>query len=126
MILMPEPKAHILARREEIAAELRRMLPHDSVIDSARALKVYESDGLSAYRQPPMLAVLPETTAQVSEILKFTQAEGIRIVPRGAGTSLSGGALPLADGILVGMGKFNRILDCCTARSDQFGHNESR
>ncbi len=111
MILMPEPKAAILAQRDVIIAALRRMLPRDSVIDSAISLKAYESDGLSVYRQPPMVAVLPDTTDQVAEIMRYAQDEGINVVPRGAGTSLSGGALPLADGILLGLGKFNRILE---------------
>src|SRR6202022_4196150 len=63
------------------------------------------------YRQLPMVVVLPETTRQVSRVLRYCHDEGVRVVPRGAGTSLSGGALPLADGVLLGMAKFNRILD---------------
>ena len=74
-------------------------------------MRPYESDGLTAYRQLPMVVVLPETTAQVSRVLRYCHAEGIKVVPRGAGTSLSGGALPLADGVLLGMAKFNRILE---------------
>src|SRR5262249_2249799 len=74
-------------------------------------MRPYESDGLTAYRQLPMLVVLPETTEQVSEILRFCHAEGIKVVPRGAGTSLSGGALPLADGVLLGLAKFNRVIE---------------
>src|SRR5439155_1567561 len=73
--------------------------------------RAYESDGLTAYRQPPLVVVLPSTTAQVAAVLRYCQEEGIKVVPRGAGTSLSGGALPLADGVLLGMAKFNRILD---------------
>src|SRR6266851_2944627 len=69
----------------------------------------YESDGLTAYRQPPMVVVLPDTTEQVSRVLKYCFEQGIKVVPRGAGTSLSGGALPLADGVLLGLGKFKRI-----------------
>src|SRR5262249_16606738 len=72
-------------------------------------MRPYESDGLTAYRQLPMVVVLPDTTAQVSRVLKFAHERGIKVVPRGAGTSLSGGALPLVDGILLGMAKFNRI-----------------
>ena len=72
-------------------------------------MRPYESDGLTAYRQLPMVVVLPETTEQVSQVLRYCHHEGIRVVPRGAGTSLSGGALPLADGVLLGMAKFNRI-----------------
>jgi glycolate oxidase len=110
-MLMPKPDVTVIARRSEIAAALRAIVPHHAVIDSEVTLKAYESDGLTAYRQPPMLVVLPETTAQVSQILKYAQDEGIKIVPRGAGTSLSGGALPLADGIVLGLAKFNKVLD---------------
>ena len=108
---MPEPDAEIIARRAEIARRLSDIVPGEGVIDDPAALRAYESDGLTAYRQPPMIAVLPETVAQVSAVLEFCHGNGIKVVPRGAGTSLSGGALPLADGILLGLGKFNRILD---------------
>ena len=72
-------------------------------------MRPYESDGLTAYRQLPMVVVLPETTAQVAAVLAYCHGEGIKVVPRGAGTSLSGGALPLGDGVLLGLAKFNRI-----------------
>ena len=111
MIAMPLPDQSVLSRRAEIALALRGIVPGEGVIDNPGSLRVYESDGLTAYRQPPMLAVLPETTAQVSSILRYAHEQGIKIVPRGAGTSLSGGALPLADGILLGMAKFNRVLN---------------
>jgi len=108
---MPEPDAAILGRRERIVATLRTIVPGEGVIAAERELRPYESDGLTAYRQLPMVVVLPETTEQVAQILRYCHAEGIKVVPRGAGTSLSGGALPLADGILLGMAKFNRILE---------------
>ena len=108
---MPEPDAKILARREKIAAAMAKIVPGEGVITDADALRAYESDGLTAYRQLPMIVVLPETTEQVSRILAYCQEEGVKIVPRGAGTSLSGGALPLADAITLGLGKFNRILE---------------
>ncbi len=108
---MPEPDAAVIARRAEIARSLSRIVPGEGVIDDPAALRAYESDGLTAYRQPPMIAVLPETVAQVSAVLRYCRENGIKVVPRGAGTSLSGGALPLADGVLLGLGKFNRILD---------------
>jgi glycolate oxidase len=111
MIAMPLPDEDVLARRAKIAADLRRFVQPGFVIDTPASLKAYESDGLTAYRQPPMLVVLPETTAEVSAILQYAHDEGIKIVPRGAGTSLSGGALPLADGIVLGMAKFNKVLD---------------
>jgi glycolate oxidase len=109
-LVMPEPDAAVLARRSEIVRALRGIVPGEGVIDDAGALRAYESDGLTAYRQPPMVVVLPETTRQVSEILAWCHAEGVKVVPRGSGTSLSGGALPLADAVLVGMARFNRVI----------------
>jgi glycolate oxidase len=108
-ILMPEPDRAVLARRDEIVKALRRIVPGEGVISSAAEMKPYESDGLMAYRQPPMLVVLPSTTRQVSEVLRYCYDNGVKVVPRGSGTSLSGGALPLADGVLLGLGKFKRI-----------------
>ena len=110
-LTMPEPDAKILARRAEIVAALRTIVPGEGVIGEAAELRPYESDGLTAYRQPPMVVVLPETVEQVSAVLRWCHEQGVKVVPRGAGTSLSGGALPLADGVLLGMAKFNRILD---------------
>ncbi len=108
---MPEPDAGILARRDRIVHDLRGLVAGDGVIDDPDGLKTYESDGLTAYRQPPMVVVLPETTEEVARVLAYCGDAGIKIVPRGAGTSLSGGALPLADGVILGLAKFNRILD---------------
>ena len=106
---MPAPEQSVLARRAEIVAALRAIVPGEGVIANEREMKPYESDGLTAYRQVPMVVVLPDTAGQVSRVLRYCYENGIRVVPRGAGTSLSGGALPLADGVLLGMGKFNRI-----------------
>jgi glycolate oxidase len=108
-VVMPAADPAVLARREEIVAALSAIVPGEGVIAAERELRPYESDGLTAYRQVPMVVVLPETTRQVSRVLEFCHREGIKVVPRGAGTSLSGGALPLADGVLLGMAKFNRI-----------------
>jgi glycolate oxidase len=109
VIALPLPKADVLARRDAIVAGLQRLVP--GVISDALRLKPYETDGLAIYRQPPMAVVLPETTQQVADILRFCHANGVRIIPRGAGTSLSGGALPLADSVVVGLARMNRILD---------------
>jgi glycolate oxidase len=87
------------------------IVPGEGVIAQPIEMRAFETDGLTAYRQMPLVVVLPETTAQVSEVLKYAHDNGIKVVPRGAGTSLSGGALPLADGILLGMAKFNRVLE---------------
>src|SRR5215470_15398937 len=108
---MPTPDATVLSRRDEIATALRRIVPGEGVIVSEPERRAYESDGLTAYRQSPLVVVLPSTVEQVSQILRYCREHGVKIVPRGAGTSLSGGALPLADGVLLGMGKFNRILE---------------
>ena len=108
---MPAPDQAVLDRRHEIARRLRAIVPGEGVIDSLDELRAYETDGLTAYRQMPLLVVLPETTAQVAAILRYCQEEKLKVVPRGAGTSLSGGALPLADGIVLGLSKFNRILE---------------
>jgi len=108
---MPEPDQETLARRDEIIAALRAIVPGEGVIAEEAALVPYETDGLTAYRQPPMVVVLPETTEQVSQILAWCSARNVKVVPRGAGTSLSGGALPLADGVLLGLGKFNRVIE---------------
>jgi glycolate oxidase len=108
---MPAPDRAVIARREEIAKALRRIVPAAQVIVSEAERRAYESDGLTAYRQPPLIVVLPSTVAEVADVLRYCKAEGVKVVPRGAGTSLSGGALPLADGVLLGMARFNRILD---------------
>ncbi len=108
---MPTPDAAVIARRADIAAALRAIVPGEGVIVAEEERRAYESDGLTAYRQSPLLAVLPSNTEQVARILRYCHEHGIKVVPRGAGTSLSGGALPLADGIILGLGKFNRILE---------------
>ena len=111
MIAQPPPKAGVLARRNEIVAGLRGILPPDAVISEATRLKPYETDGLPAYRQAPMAVALPSTTEEVAAVLRFLHANGVRVIPRGAGTSLSGGALPMADSVVVGLMRMNRILD---------------
>jgi glycolate oxidase len=111
MILMPPADASILARRGEIVEALRRIVPGEGVIDGEVGRRAFECDALTAYRQMPMVVVLPETTAQVAEVLRYCFENRIKVVPRGAGTSLSGGALPLEDAVLLGMGKFKRIIE---------------
>src|SRR4030088_327259 len=106
---MPARDEAVLKRRSEIVRALRAIVPGEGVISTEREMRPYESDGLTAYRQLPFVVVLPETTAQVARVLRYCHAHGIRVVPRGAGPSLSGGALPLSDGVLLGMGKFNRV-----------------
>lgn len=111
MLTMPAADESVLARRAEIVAALRQIVPGEGVIDAEEERRAYECDGLSAYRQLPMVVVLPSTVEQVSSVLRYCHEQKIRVVPRGAGTGLSGGALPLTDGVLLGLGKFNRILE---------------
>ncbi|MBI1203067.1 MAG: FAD-binding protein [Rhodopseudomonas sp.] len=108
-VRMPEADGAVLARRQAIVKALRTLVPGEGVIATEREMKPFETDGLTAYHQLPLVVVLPETTEQVSQVLAYCHAEGIKVVPRGAGTSLSGGALPLEDGVLLGMAKFNRV-----------------
>src|SRR5579885_2735573 len=108
-VQMPALDNDVLGRRREIVRALRTMVPAEGVIDTEREMRPYQSDGLTAYRQLPMVVVLPHTTDQVAAVLRYCHQNGIKVVPRGAGTSLSGGALPLGDGVLLGMAKFNRI-----------------
>nr|WP_211248683.1 FAD-linked oxidase C-terminal domain-containing protein [Acidocella facilis] len=108
---MPLPDQRVLARRDEIIKALRQIVPGEGVIDAPHELRPYESDGLTAYRQPPMVVVLPETVEQVAAVLRYCKGQNIKVVPRGSGTSLSGGALPLADAVLLGMGRFKKILE---------------
>src|SRR5215470_19970630 len=108
---MPLPDVAVAERRDEIVAAPRQIVSGEGVIASESERRVYESDGLTAYRQLPLVVVLPSTVAQVAAILRYCKVAGVKVVPRGAGTSLSGGALPLADGVLLGMAKFNRLLE---------------
>jgi glycolate oxidase len=107
---MPAPDPAILARRDELLARLREVVP-DGVIEDEASRRAYEQDALTAYRQLPLLVVLPSTTEEVASVLRICSSLGVKVVPRGAGTSLSGGALPLADGVILGLAKLNRILD---------------
>src|SRR4051812_607837 len=108
---MPPLDPDILRRRGEIVAALQAIVPGEGVIDDLEGMRPYECDALSAYRQMPLVVVLPETVAQVSMILRYCQDNKVKVVPRGAGTSLSGGSMPVGDAILLGLGKFNRVLE---------------
>ena len=110
-LLMPAPEPEILSRRDEILARLRAILPAQSVIADEIARRAYDCDAFTMYRALPLVVALPETVAQVQAIMALAQEMNVKIVPRGAGTSLSGGSMPLEDGILLGMSKFNRILE---------------
>ena len=108
---MPVPNSTILARKAHLAARLAAVLPSDAVIQDEMETRAYECDGLAAYRCPPLLAVLPRPTPEVSDILRICHEEGVPVVPRGAGTSLAGGALPTADSVILGVARMNEVLD---------------
>src|SRR3954464_10797912 len=108
---MPPLDPDILCRRSEIVAALKAIVPGEGVIDDLDGMRPYECDALSAYRQMPLVVVLPETVEQVAAILRYCQDHKVKVVPRGAGTSLSGGSMPVGDAILLGMAKFNRVLE---------------
>jgi glycolate oxidase len=108
---MPEPDARVLTRKAEIVARLREVLPADAVIDDEAETRAYECDALTAYRCPPLCAVLPATTEQVSAVLTICHEEGVPVVPRGSGTSLAGGALPTADSVILGVARMNEVLE---------------
>jgi glycolate oxidase len=111
MIAMPQPDRAIVARRDEIILGLKKVLGTDRVIGDDDGRRAYETDALTAYKQMPLAVVLPRTTAEVSAALKYCHGQGIKVVPRAAGTSLVGGALPTADSIVVCISKMNRVLD---------------
>ncbi|HET7411345.1 MAG TPA: FAD-linked oxidase C-terminal domain-containing protein [Pararhizobium sp.] len=110
-LTMPHPEETTLKRRAAIVADLRDIVPGEGVVDAANEMRAFETDGLTAYRQMPLVVVLPETVEQVSRILRYCHRHDIRVVPRGSGTSLSGGALPLEDAVLLVMSRFNRVLE---------------
>ncbi|MFZ1989279.1 MAG: FAD-linked oxidase C-terminal domain-containing protein [Alphaproteobacteria bacterium] len=107
---LPAADQRIIAQRPQLIERLRKISGVRVIVEET-ALRTFESDGLTALRQPPLVAVLPISTAEVAAILRLCAEMGVKVVPRGAGTSLSGGAIPLADGIILGLSKLNRILE---------------
>jgi len=99
----------VLSRRETIVAALRKIVPGEGVVATEISRRAYESDALTAYRALPMVVVLPDSVEQVQAVLAYCHKYNVKVVARGAGTSLSGGSLPLEDGVLVSMMKFNRV-----------------
>ena len=108
---MPKIDRKVLVKKSDIVAELKKIVKSENVLDHEDQKRPFETDALSAYKQKPLVVVFPENTNEVSKILSYCNQNRIKVVPRGAGTGLSGGALPLADSILLCLGKFNKILD---------------
>ncbi len=108
---MPLPDAAILARRDRIVARLAALLPADALITDPVETRAYECDALTAYRCQPLAVTLPRTTEEVSAILRACHAEGVKVIPRGAGTSLAGGSLPTADAVVLGVARMNAVIE---------------
>ena len=108
---MPKPDAGVISRKARIVTRLREVLPTDAVIEDEAETRAYECDALTAYRCPPLCAVLPASTEEVSAVLAICHEEGVPVVPRGSGTSLAGGALPTADSVILGVARMNEVLE---------------
>ena len=108
---MPAPDQMVIGRKDRIVARLQEVLPRDAVIYDVMETRAYECDALTAYKCPPLCAVLPETTEQVAAVLRICHQENVPVVPRGAGTSLAGGALPTADSVILGVARMNDVLE---------------
>jgi glycolate oxidase len=121
-IAFPTPKADILARRAFLIDGLAKLVPAASLITTEDERRPFETDAFTAYKRMPLIVVLPETTEQVSAVLKFCGDNGVPVVPRGAGTSLCGGSTPQEDAVVIGVSKMNRVLDACAGGDHQSGH----
>ncbi|MGB1265908.1 MAG: FAD-linked oxidase C-terminal domain-containing protein [Nereida ignava] len=108
---MPVPNTAVLSKKAAVVRRLSEVLPSDAVIHEEREVKAYECDALTAYKCPPLAAVLPSTTEQVAAVLKICHEENVPVVPRGSGTSLAGGALPTADCVILGVSRMNEVLE---------------
>ena len=109
-IAFPPPDPEILARRDDILAGLARLVAPEALIASEDERRPFETDGLTAYRRMPLAVVLPSTTAEVSAVMRYLSSEGVKVVPRGAGTSLAGGAIAQEDAVIVGVSKMARVI----------------
>ncbi|HKL55496.1 MAG: FAD-linked oxidase C-terminal domain-containing protein [Roseovarius sp.] len=108
---MPPPNPAILARKAELVASLNRVLPDAAVISDPAETRAYECDALTAYKCPPLAVVLPGSTQEVAAALRICHEMGVPVVPRGAGTSLAGGALPSADSVILGVARLTEVLE---------------
>lgn len=108
---MPQPDARVLAKKPQVIARLLEILPESAVIHDAAETRAYECDALTAYRCPPMAVVLPSSTQEVSDILRLCHQMAVPVVPRGAGTSLAGGALPTVDCVILGVARMAEVLE---------------
>lgn len=122
-IAFPQPDPRILARRDEIVAGLAALVAPEALVTSEDERRAFETDGLTAYRRMPLAVVLPSSTEEVAAILRFCHEQGVKVVPRGAGTSLAGGAIPQEDAVVIGVSKMTRVLEIDFA--DRFARVEA-
>ncbi|MGB1208115.1 MAG: FAD-binding oxidoreductase, partial [Paracoccaceae bacterium] len=108
---MPKPSAAVIARKAQLVERLRGVLPATAVISDEAETRAYECDALTAYKCPPLAAVLPSSTEEVAAVLKICHDMGVPVVPRGSGTSLAGGALPTADSVILGVARMNDVIE---------------
>ncbi len=106
-----QPRAAVLSARDRIVSDLADLLPPDCLVHEPRELMPFETDAFVSYRRMPLAVALPKTTAQVAAVLKYCHRYGVPVVPRGAGTSLSGGAIPQEDAVVIGLSKMSSILE---------------
>lgn len=109
-IAFPVPDADILARREAILEGLSRLVAPDALIASEDERRAFDTDALTAYRKMPLAVVLPSATREVADVMRFCHENGVKVVARGAGTSLAGGAIPQEDAVVLGVSKLNRVI----------------
>ena len=110
-LALPEPDRVIVRQRDSIVADLRKLVPLDSVIADEEGRRAFETDALTAYRRMPLAVALPASTEEVSRLLRYCHANDIKVVARGAGTSLSGGALPAEDAVVIAVSRMHRVLE---------------
>ncbi|MEM1316976.1 MAG: FAD-linked oxidase C-terminal domain-containing protein [Pseudomonadota bacterium] len=110
-VQMPKPDLRIVSQRDQIVRDLQAIVPGEGVVHDINELRAFETDGFTAYRFVPLAVVLPQTTAQVSQVLKYLADNNVPVIPRGAGTSLAGGAIPQEDAVVVGLSRMTDILD---------------
>ena len=126
-IALPAIDQSTINKKEYIFKKLKKLTSPENILSYEAEIKPYETDALTAYKQKPLCVVLPEKKEEISNILKFCYEENIKVIPRGAGTGLSGGSLPLQDAILLSLTKFNKILEIdfgnkcsCSTRCNKF------
>ena len=111
LLKLPDPDPDVLARSATIIKDLEQLIGAEAVISEDEGRRAFECDALTAYRRVPLAVVLPRTTEDVAKVMRYCHENRIKVVPRGAGTSLSGGALPAEDAVVIGISRMNRVLD---------------